>query len=184
MKKVLTVYVSPLEMDSTEYHLVDLPAAQDRLDTLLLEMNKGFPLYTEVSDYCGREYLLDHMPEDMDLKELNLLAGKLAEFDPTQEAAFEGLVRMDLDKGMTELPLCRLVDLANSVDCCHIAPGVENDEQLGHFYVDNDFPVLPPVFRRNCMKSWIMRPLAARPGWRRAAYSSLVAMLCSTATWM
>lgn len=51
MKKVLTVYVTPLEMDSTEYHLVDLPAAQDRLDTLLLEMNKGFPLYTEVSDY-------------------------------------------------------------------------------------------------------------------------------------
>lgn len=35
----------------TRYHLVDLPAAQDRLDTLLLEMNKGFPLYTEVSDY-------------------------------------------------------------------------------------------------------------------------------------
>lgn len=68
MKKVLTVYVTPLEMDSAEYHLVDLPAAQDRLDTLLLEMNKGFPLYTEVSDYCGREYLADHMPEDMDLK--------------------------------------------------------------------------------------------------------------------
>ena len=144
MKKVLTVYVTPLEMDSTEYHLVDLPAAQDRLDTLLLEMNKGFPLYTEVSDYCGREYLADHMPEDMDLKELNLLAGKLAEFSSTQEAAFEGLVRMDLDKGMTELPLCRLVDLANSVDCCHVAPGVVNDEQLGHFYVDNDFPVIPP----------------------------------------
>ena len=80
----------------------------------------------------------------MDLKELNLLAGKLAEFDPTQEAAFEGLVRMDLDKGVTELPLCRLVDLANSVDCCHVAPGVGNDVQLGHFYVDNDFPVIPP----------------------------------------
>ena len=25
---------------------------------------------------------------------------------------------MDLDKGMTELPLCRLVDLANSADRC------------------------------------------------------------------
>ncbi len=122
-----------------------------------------------------RDYV--KLPEDMDLKELNFLAGKLAEFDPTQEAAFAGLVRMDLDKGMSELPLCRLIDLANSVDCCHIAPGVENDEQLGHFYVDNDF-------RRNCMKSWIMRPLAARPGWRRAAYSPPVAMLCSTATWM
>ena len=45
---------------------------------------------------------------------------------------------------MTELPLCRLVDLANSADCCHVAPGVGNDEQLGHFYVDNDFPVIPP----------------------------------------
>ena len=58
MKKVLTVYVTPLEMDSAEYHLVDLPAAQDRLDTLLLEMNKGFPLYTEVSDYDAAEGLL------------------------------------------------------------------------------------------------------------------------------
>lgn len=50
---------------------------------------------------------------------------------------------MDLDKGQTELPLCRLIDLANSADCCHVAPGVGNDEQLGRFYVDNDFPVLP-----------------------------------------
>ena len=41
---------------------------------------------------------------------------------------------------MTELPLCRLIDLANSADCCHVAPGIGNDEQLGHFYVDNDFP--------------------------------------------
>lgn len=85
-----------------------------------------------------------HLPEDMDLTELNLLAEKLASFERIQEAAFEGLVRMDLDKGMTELPLCRLVDLANSADCCHVAPGVGNDEQLGHFYVDNDFPVIPP----------------------------------------
>ena len=84
------------------------------------------------------------MPEDMDLTELNLLAEKLASFEPVQEAAFEGLVRMDLEKGMTELPLCRLIDLANSADCCHVAPGVGNDEQLGHFYVDNDFPVIPP----------------------------------------
>lgn len=44
---------------------------------------------------------------------------------------------------MTQLPLCRLIDLANSADCCHVAPGIGNDEQLGHFYVDNDFPVIP-----------------------------------------
>ena len=144
MKKTLTVYVSPLEMDSVAHRLVELPMEQGKLAALLLELNTGSPLYTEVSDFCGREYLEEHLPEDMDLTELNLLAEKLASLEPVQEAAFEGLVRMDLDKGTMELPLCRLIDLANSADCCHVAPGVENDEQLGHFYVDNDFPVIPP----------------------------------------
>lgn len=144
MRKVFTIYVSPLEMDSTAHQFVDLPMDQKQLDTLLFEMNTGQPLYTEVSDYCGREYLVEHMPEDMDLTELNLLSEKLVAFEPIQEAAFEGLVRMDLDKGTTELPLCRLIDLANSADCCHVAPRVGDDEQLGHFYVDNDFPVIPP----------------------------------------
>lgn len=144
MDKVFTVYVSPLEQDRMEDQLIDLPMEQDRLDTLLLEWNTGQPLYVEVSDYCGRDYLAGCLPEDVDLTELNLLANKLADLQALQETAFEGLVRMDLDKGMTELPLCRLMDFANSADCCHVAPGVENDEQLGRFYVDNDFPVIPP----------------------------------------
>lgn len=144
MDKAFTVYVSPLEQERMEDQLIDLPMEQDRLDTLLLEWNTGQPLYVEISDYYGRDYLAGHLPEDVDLTELNLLAEKLAAFEPIQEAAFEGLVRMDLDKGTTELPLCRLIDLANSADCCHVAPGVGNDEQLGHFYVDNDFPVIPP----------------------------------------
>ena len=144
MDKVFTVYVSPLEQERMEDQLIDLPMEQDRLDTLLLEWNTGQPLYVEISDYYGRDYLAGHLPEDVDLPELNLLANKLADLQALQETAFEGLVRMDLDKGMTELPLCRLIDLANSADCCHVAPGVGNDEQLGHFYVDNDFPVIPP----------------------------------------
>ena len=143
MNKGFTVYVSPLEMDSVDHRLVELPMEQKKLDALQLELNTGSPLYTEVSDFCGREYLEEHMPEDMDLTELNLLAGKLADLEPTQEACFEGLVRMDLDKGMEELPLNRLIDLANSVDCCHVVAEAGNDEQLGHFYVDNDFPVVP-----------------------------------------
>ena len=183
MNKGFTVYVSPLEMDSTAHRLVELPMEQEKLDALQLELNTGSPLYTEVSDFCGREYLEEHLPEDMDLTELNLLAEKLASLEPVQEAAFEGLVRMDLDKGMTELPLCRLVDLANSADCCHVAPGVGNDEQLGHFYVDNDFPVIPPG-RKRCMRFWTMQPLAERPEWRRAESSPPKAMWYSTPTWM
>ena len=103
MDKGFTVYVSPLEMDSAAHRLVELPMEQEKLAALLLELNTGSPLYTEVSDFCGREYLEEHLPEDMDLTELNLLAEKLASLEPVQEAAFEGLVRMDLDKGTMEL---------------------------------------------------------------------------------
>ena len=132
MKKTFSVYVSPLEMDSSLGRLTDLPIEQEKLNRLLLELNTGQPLY-----------LAGHLPEDMKLTELNLLACKLADLSPQQGTAFEGLVRMDLDKGMEELPLNRLIDLANSVDCCHVVAEAGNDEQLGHFYVDNDFPVLP-----------------------------------------
>lgn len=143
MKKTFSVYVSPLEMDSSLGRLTDLPIEQEKLNRLLLELNTGQPLYVEVSEYCGRDYLAEHLPEDMKLTELNLLACKLADLSPQQDAAFEGLVRMDLDKGMAELPLNRLIDLANSADCCHVVAEAGNDEQLGRFYVDNDFPVLP-----------------------------------------
>lgn len=143
MDKIFRVYVSPLKMDSPLGRLTALPMEQEKLDGLLLELNTGQPLYVEVSDYCGRDYLAGHLPEDMKLTELNLLACKLADLTPWQSASFEGLVRMDLDKGMEELPLNRLIDLANSVDCCHVVIEAGDDEQLGHFYVDNDFPVLP-----------------------------------------
>ena len=143
MDKVFRVYVSPLEMDSPLGRLTDLPMEQEKLDSFLLELNTGQPLYVEVSDYCGRDYLAGHLPEDMKLTELNLLADKLSRLDVRQELSFQGLVTMDLDKGMEELPLNRLIDLANSADCCHVVAEAGNDEQLGHFYVDNDFPVLP-----------------------------------------
>lgn len=60
MNKGFTVYVSPLEMDSTAHRLVELPMEQEKLDALQLELNTGSPLYTEVSDFCGREYLEEH----------------------------------------------------------------------------------------------------------------------------
>ena len=82
MKKTFSVYVSPLEMDSPLGRLTDLPMEQEKLNGLLLELNTGQPLYVEVSDYCGRDYLAEHLPEDMKLTELNLLACKLADLTP------------------------------------------------------------------------------------------------------
>ncbi|MGO5022377.1 hypothetical protein ACTQ4E_04695 [Lawsonibacter sp. LCP25S3_G6] len=56
MNKGFTAYVSPLEMDSAAHRLVELPMEQEKLDALQLELNTGASLYTEVSDFCGREY--------------------------------------------------------------------------------------------------------------------------------
>lgn len=38
-----------------------------------------------------------------------------------------------------ELTLQRLLDLAYSVDCCHVVPEVRDDAALGRFYVENEF---------------------------------------------
>lgn len=43
MNKGFTVYVSPLEMDSTAHRLVELPMEQEKLDALQLELNTGSP---------------------------------------------------------------------------------------------------------------------------------------------
>ena len=53
LSKVFVVYVSPLEMGSTEDKLVDLPTEQEALSALLLKMGQDRPLYVEVSDYSG-----------------------------------------------------------------------------------------------------------------------------------
>lgn len=48
MNKGFTVYVSPLEMDSVDHRLVELPMEQEKLDALQLELNTGSPLYRSI----------------------------------------------------------------------------------------------------------------------------------------
>ena len=146
-KKIFEVYLAKEGIPNNEaYAKLDLPASLwelwDALDKVRLQTDDI--LYMEIEGYDAFEYLSPHLDGlDISINELNDLASLLSALDEVQEAAFEGLVLMDLNKGITELPLPRLIDLANSADCCHVAPGIKNDEQLGHFYVDNDFPVIP-----------------------------------------
>ncbi len=68
------------------------------------------------------------------LYELNALAWRLASMDDIQRVAFDGLLRMETDKADGTLPLGKLVDLAYGVDCCHVVPGISNDNQLDDCY--------------------------------------------------
>ena len=84
------------------------------------------------------------------LYELNALARKLAPMDDTQRIAFDGLVKMEIEKKEGPIALGKLIDLAYSVDCCDVHPGVASYGELGRFYVEQGlFPELKDIPEEN-----------------------------------
>lgn len=139
MDKIMIVYLgnpnseayANLALPATAWELLD---AQDRL-----RLDDGEKPYWEISEYCRFESLASLLTEDCDFNELNALTEKLSKLTKGQSMAFEGLVQMDVDKKNGIITAPRLIDLAASVDCCHILPEVISDEELGRFYADNGF---------------------------------------------
>jgi len=92
------------------------------------------------------EFLRTAMHWDCSLKEINDLASVLASLDEEGQIAFDGLVKMESDKKEGPIPVGKLVDLACSVGCCDVYPGVANYEELGRFYVEQGlFPELKSI---------------------------------------
>ena len=141
-KKVFSIYMG--NPDCSNHAELDLPATPweliDALDKLRLE--DGREPYWQVED-IGRYGFLAPLLDDSDLYQFNALAEQLSTFDHVEDIAFEGLVQMEVDKlcqtNGGELTLQRLLDLAYSVDGCHVVPEVRDDAALGRFYVENDF---------------------------------------------
>ena len=141
-KKVFSVYLG--DPDSSSHAELDLPATPweliDALDKLRLK--DGQDPYWQVED-IGRYGFLAPLLDDCDLYQFNALAEQLSTFDRVENIAFEGLVQMEVDKlcqtNGGDLTLQRLLDLAYSVDRCHVVPGVRDDAALGRFYVENEF---------------------------------------------
>ena len=71
--------------------------------------------------------------------ELNALCTKLAELNRQERIAFDGLLKMDKDKGLKIIPMHRLLDLAYSTGQCHLLDDVHSLEQLGRFAAKNGF---------------------------------------------
>ncbi len=148
-RKVISIYMG--NPDNSNHAELELPATPwellDALDKLRLE--DGQQLYWQVEDMGRYEFLAPHL-DGYDLYQFNALAEKLRTFGDVDAVAFEGLVQMELDKlwqnNGGELTLRRVLDLAYSVDCCHVVPGITDDAALGQFYVENDFlPALATV---------------------------------------
>ena len=127
---------------------LDLPAQpwtlHDALDKLQTEDRSK--ITTDIVQYYDYEYLSPVIHNNPDLCELNTLALRLATLEEWQGTALEGLIQMNAGKEQEILPIKQLLDLAASVDCCHVVPEALNDSQLGRFYAENGFiPVVDSV---------------------------------------
>ena len=141
-KVVFSVYLGNPDNDNGT--TLDLPAKpwamRDALEKLRLR--EGQEPYWQVEDLGRYDFLESHL-DKCDLYHFNALAEQLSTFNEADAIAFEGLAQMEIDKlhqeNGGELTIQRLLNLAYSVDCCHVVPEVRDDAALGRFYVENDF---------------------------------------------
>ena len=147
-KKIFEVYLAKEDIPNNEaYAKLDLPASLwelwDALDKVRLQTDDI--LYMEIEGYDAFEYLSPHLDGlDISLNELNDLAALLSALDEVQEAAFEGLFSMEVQRKVNAnggvITLQDLRDLAVSAktDCYDVVEAAD-DAQLGRFYAENDF---------------------------------------------
>ena len=147
-KKIFEVYLAKEDVPNNEaYAKLDLPASPwelwDALDKVRLQTDDI--LYMEIEDYDAFAYLAPHLDGlDISLNELNDLAALLSPLDEVQEAAFEGLFSMEVQKkvnangGVITLQDLRNLAVSAKTDCYHVVEAAD-DAQLGRFYAENDF---------------------------------------------
>ena len=147
-KKIFEVYLAKEDVPNNEaYAKLDLPASPWELWDAMekVRLNEGEQLYMEIEDYEAFRYLAPYLDGlDISLIELNDLAALLSPLDEVQEAAFEGLFSMEVQRKVNAnggvITLQDLRDLAVSArtDCYHVVDAAD-DAQLGRFYAENDF---------------------------------------------
>ena len=147
-KKIFGIYLAKLDAPNSETHArLELPASpwelHDAMDKVQLQENEE--LYLEIDDYYGFEYLAPHLMElDASLNELNDLAGQLAVLDETEQEAFDGLLRLEIQRkvetngGILTMRDMRNLAVSAGADCCHVI-GATSDAELGRFYAENGF---------------------------------------------
>ena len=147
-KRILRVYLAKNDTPhSAAYAKLELPASPwevwDAMEKVRLQENEE--LYLEIDDYYGFEYLAPHLMElDASLNELNDLAGRLAVLDETEQEAFDGLLRLEIQRkvesngSILTMQDLRTLAVSAGADCCHVV-GATSDAELGRFYAENGF---------------------------------------------
>lgn len=141
MRKVFYAYALSDHTDSEAEAFLNLPASPyEMLDAMdKLRLSEGSDVKFRVDEYYRFGSLVPFLSEPTDLCALNALAQKLSELDDRQEVAFEGLLKMEIEKKGEPIGLPQLINLAYSTDCCHVVDEALNDTQLGRFLAENGF---------------------------------------------
>ena len=147
-KKIFHVYLAKEGIPNNEAHAkLNLPASPwelwDAMEKVRLQTDDI--LYMEIEDYFAFGYLAPYLDGlEISLNELNDLAALLSVLDEVQEAAFEGLFSMDVQKkvnangGIITLQDLRNLAVSAKTDCYHVVEAAD-DAQLGRFYAANEF---------------------------------------------
>ncbi len=145
MREVFEVHVSSHANDIQAFLPITPYQLLDMLEQLRLQPDEN-PSVDVRECVEPFEFLNTEMHCDCSLQELNDLAMRLSSLDEEGQIAFDGLVKMELDRNKGAIPVGKLIDLAYSVDCCDVHPGVATYEELGHFYVEQGlFPELKAI---------------------------------------
>ncbi len=149
MREVFEVHVSSHANDIQAFLPITPYQLLDMLEQLRLQPDESPSV--DIHE-CKEpfESLRAAMHCDCSLKEINDLATLLSPLDEEGQIAFAGLVKMESDKMEGPVPVGKLVDLAYSVDCCDVHPGVASYEELGRFYVEQGlYPELKSIPEEN-----------------------------------
>lgn len=146
-KKIFHVYLAKESIPNNEaYAKLNLPASPwelwDAMEKVRLKDDKA--LYMEIDNYYAFEYLAPHLDGlEISLNELNDLAVLLSALDEVQEVAFNGFLRMEVQKvdtngGVITMQDMRDLAVSAKTDCYHVVDAAD-DAALGRFYAENDF---------------------------------------------
>ena len=147
-KKIFHVYLAKADVPNNEaYATLELPASPWELWDAMekVRLKDGEELYMEIDDYYAFVDLAPHLSElDITLMELNDLAARLSALDKVQGVAFDGLLRMEVQKkidtngGIITMQDMRDLAVSARTDCYHVVNAAD-DAALGRFYAENDF---------------------------------------------
>ncbi|WP_368234065.1 antirestriction protein ArdA [Anaerotruncus rubiinfantis] len=135
---IITGYITNLSAYSSGYLLCEplaFPTTTERVQECLKKIRLD-GIYCE--EYFFSEYLtpdyphLSHLPDSMNLDELNYLASLVAKLGPEDKEKFRATLQQS---EYTSNP-ADLINLTQNLDCFDLYPNVKDAEDLGRLYVE------------------------------------------------